>query len=113
MTLSSTGNTRSVLSPVDALDQRETGLLAEPSDPLDLLVGGIRIHVLHRQRQQFLAGVAQITAGLFVHVEEPVRPRVDDLERIVGAFDQAPEQVERLFTLLAFRDVLDGTAKPE
>ena len=104
---------RSVFSPVDALEQRETGLLAEPCDPLERLVGGIRIHVLHHQRQQFLAAVAQITAGLFVHVEEPLRPGVDDLERIVGAFDQAPEQVERLFTLLAFRDVLDGAAKPD
>ncbi len=92
--------------------QCETGLLAEPSDPLERLFAGVRIHVVHRQRQQFLARVAKVTAGLFVHVEEPPRPGVDDLERVVGALDQAAEQPERLFTLLAFRDVLDGSAKP-
>jgi hypothetical protein len=103
---------RPVFSPVHALEQRETCLFADSRDFLERGIAGVRIDVLHGQRQQLFTAVAQLTTGLVVDVEESPGRAVDDLERIVGAVEQVAEQIERLFTLLAFRDVLDRAAKP-
>src|SRR4029450_3886137 len=71
------------------------------------------IDVRDRQGQELLPAVAEITARPFIDIQEPQSDRVDDFERVVGSVDQAAEQCERVLTLFALGNVLNGAAEPD
>ena len=72
-----------------------------------------RINVPNGQREKLLAGVPEVCTRFVVDFQKAQRVRLEDLERVVGSVNQAPEQAKRVFAMLALRDVLRGAAETD
>ena len=98
-----------VFSPVNGLLHHESGIAQFIDDSYALGFVDLGIDVEYRHRQQLIACIAQVFAGLLVDIEELKGLRIDDFHGIVGVINQCSEKFQRAFRLIAISDVLQDT----